>query len=165
MKAGGTLSLRCVRDRRQASCLFCILCRFPGGTSGKDPTCQCRRHKRRGFNPWVREMAWRKAWQPTWYSCLENTWTEEAVGLQSMGLQSRAWLKKFSTTQHIGFKNWTFIVNETPFKEGGSVYMDTFSHLIKDHWNMLGPSVYIWSIVLVQFSCSVVSNSLSPHGL
>ena len=28
---------------------------FPGGTSGKEPTCQCRRHKRLGFSPWVRE--------------------------------------------------------------------------------------------------------------
>ena len=26
---------------------------FSGGTSGKELACQCRRHKRRGFNPWV----------------------------------------------------------------------------------------------------------------
>ena len=26
---------------------------FPGGMSGKESTCQCRRHKRQGFNPWV----------------------------------------------------------------------------------------------------------------
>ena len=24
---------------------------FPDGASGKEPACQCRRHKRRGFNP------------------------------------------------------------------------------------------------------------------
>ena len=36
---------------------------FPGGTSGKEPTCQCRRHKRCGFDPWVRKMPWRRAWQ------------------------------------------------------------------------------------------------------
>ena len=24
---------------------------FPGGTSGKEPASQCRRHKRRGFDP------------------------------------------------------------------------------------------------------------------
>ena len=33
--------------------------RFPGDASGKEPTCQSRRHKRHGFNPW------RRAWQPT----------------------------------------------------------------------------------------------------
>ena len=38
---------------------------FPGGTSGKEPTCQCRRHKRHRFNPWVRKILWRRVWQPT----------------------------------------------------------------------------------------------------
>ena len=33
---------------------------FPGGTSGKEPICQCR--KRHGFNPWVRKIRWRRAW-------------------------------------------------------------------------------------------------------
>ena len=37
----------------------------PGGASGKEPACQCRRHKRRGFNSWVRNIPWRKAWQHT----------------------------------------------------------------------------------------------------
>ena len=36
-----------------------------GGISGKEPTCQCRRHKRCGFDPWVRKMPWRRKWQPT----------------------------------------------------------------------------------------------------
>ena len=38
---------------------------FPGGTSGKEPACQCGRHKRHGFDPWVGQIPWRKAWQPT----------------------------------------------------------------------------------------------------
>ena len=29
---------------------------FPVGTSDKEPTCQCRRHKRHGFNLWVEPM-------------------------------------------------------------------------------------------------------------
>ena len=33
---------------------------FPGGASGKESTCQCRRHKRRGFNPWVRKIPWKR---------------------------------------------------------------------------------------------------------
>ena len=32
---------------------------FPCGTSGKESDCQCRRHKRRKFDPWVGK------WQPT----------------------------------------------------------------------------------------------------
>ena len=38
---------------------------FPGGASGKEPACQCRRCKRQGFDPWVRKFPWRRAWQPT----------------------------------------------------------------------------------------------------
>ena len=38
---------------------------FPGGTSGKESTCQCRRHKRCGFSPWVGKIPWKKAQQPT----------------------------------------------------------------------------------------------------
>ena len=32
---------------------------FLGGTSGKEPSCQFRRHKRCGFHPWVRRIPWR----------------------------------------------------------------------------------------------------------
>ena len=35
------------------------------GASGKELTCQCRRHKRFGFSPWVRKIPWKRAWQPT----------------------------------------------------------------------------------------------------
>ena len=37
---------------------------FPSGASGKEPACQCRRHKRRGFDPWVGKILWSRAWQP-----------------------------------------------------------------------------------------------------
>ena len=37
---------------------------FPGGTSGKEPTCQCRRHKRCGLNLWASQISRRRAWQP-----------------------------------------------------------------------------------------------------
>ena len=38
---------------------------FPGGATGKEPACQCRRCKRCGFTPWLRKIPWRRAWQPT----------------------------------------------------------------------------------------------------
>ena len=31
---------------------------FPGGTGGKDSTCQCRRLKRHSFDPWVGTILW-----------------------------------------------------------------------------------------------------------
>ena len=38
---------------------------FPVGASGKESTCQCRRHKKRGFDLWVRKIPWRGKWQAT----------------------------------------------------------------------------------------------------
>ena len=35
---------------------------FPGGTTGKEPACQCKRF---WFNLWVWKIPWRRAWQPT----------------------------------------------------------------------------------------------------
>ena len=42
---------------------------FPGGLSGKEPACQCGRHKIRGFSPWLGEIPWRGARLPTPVSC------------------------------------------------------------------------------------------------
>ena len=44
---------------------------FSAGASGKEPACQCRRHKRCGFDAWVGEILWRHG-NPLPYSCLEN---------------------------------------------------------------------------------------------
>ena len=45
---------------------------FPGGASGKELACQCRRHKRRGFDPWVGTIPGGGHGNPLQYSCLEN---------------------------------------------------------------------------------------------
>ena len=36
---------------------------FPGGACDKESACQCRRCKRRGFDPWVGKIPWRREWQ------------------------------------------------------------------------------------------------------
>ena len=56
---------------------------FPGGTSAKEPACQCRRHKRRGFDPWVGKIPWRWAWQPT-----PVFLTEESPGTEDLASYS-----------------------------------------------------------------------------
>ena len=44
---------------------------FPGGASGKEPTCQCRKLKRGRFNPkWGRSPGGGHG-NPLQYSCLE----------------------------------------------------------------------------------------------
>ena len=38
---------------------------IPRWLSGKEYACQCRRHRRRGFDPWVKKIPWMRKWQFT----------------------------------------------------------------------------------------------------
>ena len=62
---------------------------FPGGDSGKQPSCQCRRHKKCRFNPWFRNIPWRRAWQsaPIFLPGESHGKSSPMSGLQSIGLQ------------------------------------------------------------------------------
>ena len=40
--------------------MFIIARGFPGGSDGKESACQCRRHKRHGFDPRVGEISLKK---------------------------------------------------------------------------------------------------------
>ena len=53
---------------------------FSDGASGKEPTRQCRRHKRQGFHPWVGKIPWGR--EMTTHSSIlawRIPWTEEHV--------------------------------------------------------------------------------------
>ena len=68
---------------------------FPGGTSGKELTCQCRTHKRLGFDPWVGKIPWGRKWQPTPVSL-----PGESHGQKSLeGYRPRG-QKESDTTEH-----------------------------------------------------------------
>ena len=38
---------------------------FPGDASRKEPACQCRSHKKHGFDTRVGKIPWSEKWQPT----------------------------------------------------------------------------------------------------
>ena len=63
---------------------------FPGGASGREPTCQCGRCNRHRFKPWVRKIPWRSTCNPLQYSCLENAadrgawWWLQSIGWQTV---------------------------------------------------------------------------------
>ena len=67
--------------------------------SGKEPACQCRRHKSLGFNPWVGKLPW-KTGNPLQYSCLGNptargTWWATVHRVA----KSQTWLKQLRKKQ------------------------------------------------------------------
>ena len=45
---------------------------FSDNANNEDPACQCRRHKRLGFDPWAWKIPWRKDWQSTLVFLPEN---------------------------------------------------------------------------------------------
>ena len=53
----------CVCVNSQSKKLFRLL-KTQVAVLVKNPTCQCRRLKIRGFNPWVGKILWRREWQP-----------------------------------------------------------------------------------------------------
>ena len=74
-----------------------------GGTSSKEPTCQCRRHKRGRFDAWVGKMPWRRKWQPTpeflpGESCGQRGLLQATVHGVT---KSQTWLKRQHTCMHM----------------------------------------------------------------
>ena len=66
-----------------------------------ESTCQCRRHKRCGFTPWIRKISCSRKWQPAPVFLPEKfQGTEEPGGLQSTGSQSRTRLSKQHSSKH-----------------------------------------------------------------
>ena len=57
----------------------------PAGTSGKEPTCQSRRHKRHRFDPWVGKIPWGGNGNPPQYFCLENSMDRGAWQVAALG--------------------------------------------------------------------------------
>ena len=64
----------------------------------KESACQCRRHKRCGFDPWVKKIPCEGNGNPLQYSCLENPmdrgiWRATVLGATVLGVtKSHGWL-------------------------------------------------------------------------
>ena len=80
-------------------CHFIVLPVTPGGTSGKEPTCQCRRHNRHRFDPCVRKIPWRRAQQLTPVCLLENPMDREAC-LAIVYRITKSWIQLKQLSKH-----------------------------------------------------------------
>ena len=87
---------------------------FPGGVSGKELISQCRRHKRWGFDSWVRKIPGGRHSNPLQYSCLDNP------------MDRRAWLAAVyrvresdmtETTEHSHRVKWVKRKKQISIKE------------------------------------------------
>ena len=81
---------------------------FSGGAGGKEPTCQCRRQKRFGLDPWVGRIPEGGNGNPLQYSCLEHPRDRGAWwATVHRVVKSRTQLKQLSihTRMHPGHTN------------------------------------------------------------
>ena len=127
---------------KQTQVLFnCIAMRvyagFPGGTSGKEPDCRCRRRKRLGFDPWVGKIPWRRARQPTPVFLPGESHGQEPGGLQSKGLQSRTGLSKSNKMLLVKFWFFANVFNMPLNTFGNKPLFVCFSSLCLVAWACL----------------------------
>ena len=128
---------------------------FQDGARGKEPTCQCRRWRRCRFDPWVGKIPWRRAWQPTPVSCLENP------------MDRRAW----QPTVHRVTKNQTWLkwlsMQSTPNLEE-ELAMEVWS-LLKMRTKVVFSrfSVFLWlencSLLSFQHTAPSHLSACKPH--
>ena len=139
--------------------------------SGKEPTCQCRNYKRHGFDPWVRKIPWKRAWQPTPVFLPGGAWRAPVLRL-TVGDD---WVTGHSMPQPlsaiVSFQQkissfwWNCMASESflphsSFQHDGGTEVSQCQQFLSrwqtDSSGQLGS---------VQFSRSIVSDSLRPHGL
>ena len=72
----------------------CLVNRLPRWLSGKESVCQCRRHKRHEFDPWVGKIPWNRKWQPTPVFLPEKSHGQRILG-GSGG--SRGWVQSIGS--------------------------------------------------------------------
>ena len=71
---------------------------FPGGASGKESSCQYRKHKGYSFNPWVGKIPWRRKWQPTpLFLSGESHGQRSLVGYNPLGCRESDTTERLST--------------------------------------------------------------------
>ena len=70
---------------------------LPRRLSGKESTCQCRRHRRYGLDPWVGKIPWRRKWQRT-----PVFLPAKSYGQRSLVDYSPQGYKKLDMTEHTG---------------------------------------------------------------
>ena len=67
---------------------------------GKESACQCRRHKRHGFNPWVGKISWSRKWKPIPVFLLEKSHGGGAWKAAVHGVAKELYMTERLSTPH-----------------------------------------------------------------
>ena len=85
--------------------VFLIWNWLPRWHSGRESACQCRRHKRHKFDPWVGKIPWRRKWQPTPVSLPGKSHGQRSLRAAVHGVtKSRTWLRDWACYSYANLK-------------------------------------------------------------
>ena len=100
---------------------------FPGGSEVKESLYQYRGRRRLGFDPWVRKMPWRRAWQPT-----PVFLPRESHGQRSLEGYSPRGCKKSDTSEQLN----THILPQTalPSRLQHNIDQSSICNTVAPHW-------------------------------
>ena len=93
---------------------------FPGGTSGKERACQCRRRR---FHPWVGKIPWSRKWHPS-----PVFFPGRIHGQRSLAGYSPWGLKESDTTEQIACSNFFTISGNLWLPSNDSVEEGSFTY-------------------------------------
>ena len=115
---------------------------FPGGASGKEHACKGKRLKRCGFDPWVRKISWRRAWQPTPVFCLENPMDRGAWWATVYGVaKSRTRVKQLSTQHNTKMGQFSLTICHlfliSMFQSTLNLFSGEWFSLVESTWDTL----------------------------
>ena len=82
--------------------------------SGKESACQCRRHKRHKFNPWVRKIPWRRERQPTPVFSPGESHGERSLAGYIQSMRSKSDMTLVTEHTHIGSKGLQLVISAQP---------------------------------------------------
>ena len=75
---------------------------LPRWLSGKESACQCRKHRRHGFDPQVGKIPWRRKWQPApVFSPSKLHGQRSLVGYSPWGCKKSGTTERLTTQPHI----------------------------------------------------------------
>ena len=128
--------------------------RAPRWLHGKEPSCQCRSHRRPGFNPWVGKIPWRRKWQPMPVFLPGESYGQRSlVGYSPWGTKSQTQLKWLSTVNCL--RNYWINLPWQTSQEPCWIYNLTFqshSSLVLERGILLSFQASVCILFLKQFS-------------
>ena len=130
---------------------------LPRLPSHKESACQCRRHKRCGFDPWARKIPWRRKWMPSTVflpgkSHDKRAWWATVFGVAKNQTQLSDWARRMKFGIICGESYGTICKN---LKNSNACFLLSNNSIPR---NLSKGNIWIHAVRSVLFFCEIVYN-------